>query len=97
MRLRPLRGLSLIAGNGNEMETGNGNWKQKLETENRMKKQPLSCCSHSNVVGFSFLGIPVLSLPPVLCSLDRVNILSEVWQNACATPFGDTWPGTDWR
>ena len=24
------------AGNGKEMETGNGNWKRKLETENRI-------------------------------------------------------------
>ena len=34
--------------NGNEMETGNRNWKLKTE----METQPLSCCSHSNVVGF---------------------------------------------
>ena len=34
-------------GNGNEMETRNGNWKLKTEIE----MQPLSCCSHSNVVG----------------------------------------------
>ena len=37
------------AGNGNEMEPGNGNWKLKTE----METQPLSSCnSHSNVVGF---------------------------------------------
>ena len=29
-----------------EMETGNGNWKLKTE----MEIQPVSCCSHSNVV-----------------------------------------------
>ena len=36
------------AGNGNEMETGNGNWKLKTE----METQPFRCCSHSNLVGF---------------------------------------------
>ena len=36
------------AGNGNEMETGNGNWKLKTE----MEMQPLSCCSHSMLLVF---------------------------------------------
>ena len=46
------------AGNGNEMETGNENWKlemlelemlelETLELETEMEMQPLSCCSPS--------------------------------------------------
>ena len=30
------------AGNGNEMETGNGNWKRKLETEMGTKDAPIT-------------------------------------------------------
>ena len=49
-----------------EAETGNGNWKLKTETET----QPLSCCSPSKIRGFhSYIGIPVLSLPPVFDGL----------------------------
>ena len=53
------------AGNGNEIENGNGNWKQKWEC-NLLAVVVLEifmCCR------LSFLGIPDLSQPPVFACL----------------------------
>ena len=58
------------AGNGNEMETGNGNWKWKQ----RWKHNVLTVVvlARFNCCWFSFLGVPVLSLPPVFALLAQL-------------------------
>ena len=47
------------AGNGNEMETENGNWKPETE----MKLQPLSCCSPWKIHVASYCWLLFLGIP----------------------------------
>ena len=76
-----------------KLETETGNWKTEMET------QPLSCCSHSNVVGFHFYAsVYAFTGPSLWCNvwLFSISHLGNCSYSQQYSIFGVPYLVTSW-